>query len=46
MGILFYLKKCEECDKNRFLYIGGDMICSFLTDDNIYINTFRIWEMI
>ena len=22
--------------KNRYLNIGGDMICSFITDDNIY----------
>ena len=30
------LKISEENDKHRYLYIGGDMISSFLTDDKIY----------
>ena len=30
------LKIIEENDKYRNLYIGGDMICSFLTNDKIY----------
>ena len=30
------LKISEENDKHRYVYIGGDMICSFLTNDNIY----------
>ena len=25
----------EEIDKHRYVFIGGDMICSFLTNDNI-----------
>ena len=29
-------KITEENDKHRFLYIGGGIICSFLTNDNIY----------
>ena len=23
-------------EKNKYVYIGGDMVCSFLTSDNIY----------
>ena len=30
------LKINEEIGKKKFLYIGGDMIASFLTDENIY----------
>ena len=30
------LKIGEENNKHRYLYIGGDMICSFLIDDRIY----------
>ena len=30
------LKIGEEIDKHRFVYIGGDMICSFLTNDDFY----------
>ena len=26
----------EENDKHRYVFFGGDMICSFLTIDNIY----------
>ena len=29
-------KISEENGKHRFLYIGGDMVCSFLTNDKIY----------
>ena len=29
------LKVSEECDKNRYLYFSGNMICTFLTDDNV-----------
>ena len=29
-------KMCEENSKDRYLYIGGDMICSFLTKDKLY----------
>ena len=35
-GNTVLLKISEENDKHRYLYIGGDMICSFLTNDNIY----------
>ena len=34
-GITFLLKISEE-KKHRYLYIGGDMVCSFLTNDEIY----------
>ena len=30
------LKISEEFDKHRYFYIGGDMICTFLTNDKIY----------
>ena len=30
------LKKGEENNKHRYVYNGGDMICSFLTKDRIY----------
>ena len=35
-GNTILLKISEENDKHRYLYIGGDMICSFLTNDKIY----------
>ena len=34
-GINNLLKKNEDNDKHRYVYIGGDMICYFLTDDDI-----------
>ena len=30
------LKLVEENDRKKYSYIGGDMICSFLTNDNTY----------
>ena len=33
---IILLKTSEENDKHRYLYIGGDMVCSFLTKDKIY----------
>ena len=30
------LKISKENDKHRYLYIGGDMVCYFLTDDRVY----------
>ena len=30
------LEISEENDKHRYLYSGGDMVCSFLTKDKIY----------
>ena len=35
-GNIILLKIGEENNKHWFVYIGGDMICSFLTDDKIY----------
>ena len=35
-GNNFLLRKGEENYKHRFLKIGGDMVCSSLTDDSIY----------
>ena len=35
-GINILLIISEENDKHRYAYIGGDMICSFLTNDMIY----------
>ena len=30
------LKISEENGKHKYVYIGGDMVCSFETSDNIY----------
>ena len=35
-GNTISLQISEENNKHRYLYIGGDMICSFLTIDKIY----------
>ena len=35
-GNTILLKIAIENGKNRYLYIGGDMVCSFMTSDNIY----------
>ena len=35
-GNTILLEISEENDKHRYLYIGGDMVCSFLTNDKIY----------
>ena len=35
-GNTILLKVSIENGKNKFVYIGGDMVCSFLTSDNIY----------
>ena len=35
-GNKILLKVSEENNKNRYVYIGGDMVCSFLTRDKIY----------
>ena len=35
-GNTILLKISEENDEHRYLYIGGDMICSFLTNEKIY----------
>ena len=35
-GITILLKVNIEDGKNKYVYIGGDMVCSFMTSDNIY----------
>ena len=35
-GNTILLKISEENGKQNFLYIGGDMVCSLMTSDNIY----------
>ena len=35
-GKTILLEISEENDKHRYVHIGGDMVCSFLTNDNIF----------
>ena len=35
-GNTILLKISEENGKHKYVYIGGDMVCSFMTSDNIY----------
>ena len=35
-GNTILLKVGLESGKNKYVYIGGDMVCSFMTSDNIY----------
>ena len=35
-GNTILLRISEENNKHRYLYIGGNMICSFLTNDKFY----------
>ena len=35
-GNTILLKICIENGENRYVYIGGNMVCSFMTSDNIY----------
>ena len=35
-GDTILLKVSEENGKNKYIYIGGDMVCSFMTNDSIY----------
>ena len=35
-GNTFLLKISEENNKHRYVHIGGNMICSFLTNNKIY----------
>ena len=37
-GNTILLKVGIENGKNKYVYIGGDMVCSFMTSDNIYEN--------
>ena len=34
-GNTILLKVSEENNKHRYVYIGGDMVCSFVTNDRI-----------
>ena len=36
VGNTILLKICEENDKHRYVYIGGIMVCTFLTNDKVY----------
>ena len=35
-GSNILLKISEENGRHKYVYIGGDMVCSFMTSDNIY----------
>ena len=35
-GNTILIKVGLENGKNKYVYIGGDMVCSFMTSDNIY----------
>ena len=35
-GNTILLKISEENDKHKYVFIGGDQVCSFLTNDKIY----------
>ena len=35
-GNIFLHKLSEEYGRHRYVYIGGDMICSLLTNDKIH----------
>ena len=35
-GNTILFKISEENGKHKYVYIGGDMVCSFMTSDNIY----------
>ena len=35
-GNTIFLKISEENGKHKYVYIGGDMVCSSLISDNIY----------
>ena len=37
-GITILPKISEENGKHKYVYIGGDMVCSSMTSDNIYEN--------
>ena len=45
-GNTVLLKISEECDRHMYIYIGGNMMCTFLTNGNIYDYIFQIWEII
>ena len=35
-GNTILLKVCIENGKHKYVYSGGEMVCSFMTSDNIY----------
>ena len=35
-GNTLLLERGKENNKHKYVYIGGDMLCSFMTSDNIY----------
>ena len=35
-GNTVLLKMKEECNRHRYVHIGGNMVCSFLTIDNLF----------
>ena len=35
-GNTILLKIGEENNKHKYVYVGGDVVCSFMTSDNIY----------
>ena len=35
-GKTIFFKIEKENEKHKYVYIGGDMVCSFMTSDNIY----------
>ena len=35
-GNTLLIETCEENRRHKYVYIGGDMICSFMTSDKIY----------
>ena len=45
-GNAILLKISKENDEHRYVYIGGDMVCSFLTDDNIYENISKMGNIL
>ena len=45
-GNTMLFKIAEENNKHRYVYIRGDMVCSFLTNVEIYINTSLICVVI
>ena len=39
-------QKSEENKKRRYFYLGGNVVCSFPTNDKIFIYTSQIWVII
>ena len=45
-GNKIWLKVSEENNKHRYVYIGGDMVYSFLTNDRIYKNIIKMGNIL